>query len=371
MPRPGQRLQIEDLRRRSLRLQSHCDGVALATQTPGDCNQRVCDGSGNVADHADPTDVPIDGLECTQDLCLAGAPKNPPTTKGTKCSQGTGARCDGAGACVECLLDADCASLKCAANVCLAPTCNDMHAASPGFGFAKIAVDVSGNVVVAASFSVATDLGCGALNAPEGGGTFVAKFDASGNCVWSKAFDASGFNTLAVDAAGSIVLGGHFGAMGGPPPMQAGGGSVDFGGGALVSAGNADLFLAKLDTTGGHLWSKRFGGTDNEGGTVAIAIEPAGGVWMTGVIATAVDFGGGTLTPDAWGNVFVAKFDAAGAPLWSRRFAGTDVVQGATIAADHLGRAVVAGDFVGAIDLGLGPLASAGEGDIFVTKVGP
>ncbi|APR82530.1 Hypothetical protein A7982_07879 [Minicystis rosea] len=38
-------------------------------------------------------------------------------------------------------------------------------------------------------------------------------------------------------------------------------GTVDFGGGALVSVGasNANLFLLKLDVNGQHSWSKNLG----------------------------------------------------------------------------------------------------------------
>lgn len=37
-------------------------------------------------------------------------------------------------------------------------------------------------------------------------------------------------------------------------------GSVDFGGGALTSAGSNDIFAAKLTAAdGAHVWSQRFG----------------------------------------------------------------------------------------------------------------
>lgn len=58
---------------------------------------------------------------------------------------------------------------------------------------------------------------------------------------------------LAVDNAGNILVGGSFY------------GTVDLGlgGGALVSAGGADVFLAKLDPNGEHVWSKRFGDAED------------------------------------------------------------------------------------------------------------
>jgi hypothetical protein len=43
----------------------------------------------------------------------------------TPCAEGGGAVCDGAGSCVECVSDVDCASLRCEAPHCLAPSCGD------------------------------------------------------------------------------------------------------------------------------------------------------------------------------------------------------------------------------------------------------
>src|SRR5262249_16052641 len=37
-------------------------------------------------------------------------------------------------------------------------------------------------------------------------------------------------------------------------------GTIDLGGGPLASAGDFDFFVAKLDASGKHVWSKRFGG---------------------------------------------------------------------------------------------------------------
>ena len=143
---------------------------------------------------------------------------------------------------------------------------------------------------------------------------FVAKFDSSGNLLWDKSFgDAADQKqaSLALDASGNIFLGGSF-------PGQ-----IDFGGGALVSMGDDDLFLAKLDPSGSHLWSKRFGDTNDQSfGTVAV--DPSGRPILVSGCSGAVDFGGGPLQ-SAGGttggqDVFVAKFDASGNYLWNRRF---------------------------------------------------
>jgi len=98
----------------------------VASQVAGDCLQNVCDGDGGIVGASLATDVPVDGDDCTDDLCLGGTPSNPPSAAGTACAQGGGAVCDGAGVCVPCNVGADCASRVCSDHVCQAATCTDL-----------------------------------------------------------------------------------------------------------------------------------------------------------------------------------------------------------------------------------------------------
>lgn len=75
-------------------------GTPVSVQTAGDCQQSACDGSGSVVSVADNADLPVDGNQCTNDVCTSGVPSNPPLAAGTACSQSGGVECDGAGACV-------------------------------------------------------------------------------------------------------------------------------------------------------------------------------------------------------------------------------------------------------------------------------
>lgn len=100
-------------------------GTLRSTQTAGDCRTAECDGAGGTTYSVNDADVPVDGLQCTDDVCTAGAPSNPPRALGATCSEGTGTKCDGAGVCVQCNVGADCGSGVCTSNVCQAPTCMD------------------------------------------------------------------------------------------------------------------------------------------------------------------------------------------------------------------------------------------------------
>lgn len=101
-------------------------GRPVAAQVAADCKQDVCNGSGGVVSVPLATDLPPDdGNPCTDRLCVDGTPSAPFSAAGTPCSQNLGGVCDGAGACVECNVGADCTSLVCANHLCQAATCFD------------------------------------------------------------------------------------------------------------------------------------------------------------------------------------------------------------------------------------------------------
>jgi hypothetical protein len=100
-------------------------GTPLVSQTAGDCHRQVCDGIGNVDDLVDDTDVPDDAQACTQDSCAAGAPSNTPLPARSACGA-PGSLCDGAGVCLQCLVDADCGTARdtaCNVDHCVAGAC--------------------------------------------------------------------------------------------------------------------------------------------------------------------------------------------------------------------------------------------------------
>ena len=70
-------------------------GTPLPTgQTPGDCKENQCNGSGavNLGVTKD-SDLPIDGNDCTDDVCTNGVPTNPDLPNNTPCSSNGGTKC--------------------------------------------------------------------------------------------------------------------------------------------------------------------------------------------------------------------------------------------------------------------------------------
>jgi hypothetical protein len=100
-------------------------GTSVPTQVAGDCQSVQCNGAGGTTSVADNADLPVDGLQCTSDVCTAGTPSNPALAVGTACTQSGGLVCDGAGVCVQCNVGSECASGVCTSHVCQAATCTD------------------------------------------------------------------------------------------------------------------------------------------------------------------------------------------------------------------------------------------------------
>jgi len=98
LPRVGHGVRDADVRRGKLWSQLRSQGRAVPTQTPGDCQSRRCDGEGGYMNMPDNSDVPVDGAQCTSDVCTEGVPSNPPAPINTPCTQNGGTVCDGAGA---------------------------------------------------------------------------------------------------------------------------------------------------------------------------------------------------------------------------------------------------------------------------------
>ncbi|MFH1278491.1 MAG: SBBP repeat-containing protein [Candidatus Eisenbacteria bacterium] len=180
--------------------------------------------------------------------------------------------------------------------------------------------------------------------------------------IWSHGFGAAEHESgkcVAIDSLGNSVVTGHFR------------GPVDFGGGPITSAGFDDIFVAKFDPLGNHVWSHGYGGLGSYDRGNGVAVDLLGNVLVTGQFRNTVDFGGGPLTSAGGDDIFVAKFDPNGNHLWSKRFGNGQDQEGLSIGVDDSGNVLVAGYFFGTVDFGGLGFWSAGLDDIFVVKFDP
>jgi hypothetical protein len=227
-----------------------------------------------------------------------------------------------------------------------------------------VAVDKTDSVIFAVASNSPIDLGGGSLGNMGGEDLYLAKYTNSGAYVWGKRYgdadDQSGLR-VALDHNNNVILAGAFA------------GSIDLGGGTLVSLGQHDYFVAKLDANGKHIWSKRFGDA-NDDFVINVAVDESDNVLLSGSLVGTIDFGGGALISMGGdmngGDVFVVKLDGAGDHLWSRRFGDSFPQSACGITSAGAGAAFVAGNFTGQLDFGGGsPLTNLGAGSIFLAKL--
>lgn len=239
-----------------------------------------------------------------------------------------------------------------------------------GYG---IATDGDGNVVLAGVFRGATSLGGDELPFVQDNDIGVAKLHAVDppSHDWSKAFGgpkSQACTSIAVDGSGNVVLTGGFN------------GSIDFGNSKFGNQDKEDfdVFVAKLDVNGNHLWSWPFGDEQDQIGH-GTAVDKTGNVVLAGAFEGSMDFGA-MLTSEGDKDIFVAKLDpSSGKPLWSKQFGDAARQWATAVAVDHEGHVLLTGTFFGSADFDGDVLETSNcqtvndkEGcDIFVAKLAP
>ncbi|HSR12340.1 MAG TPA: SBBP repeat-containing protein, partial [Thermodesulfobacteriota bacterium] len=203
-----------------------------------------------------------------------------------------------------------------------------------------IAVDASGNIYVTGAAQ--GDLGGHYVQAYD---MFLAKFDSLGNKVWVRQMGTTGNDYgygVATDGGGNIYVTGITD------------GALD----ANPHAGFYDFFLAKYDAGGARLWTRQAGTPEDDYG-YGVVVDAAGSAYVTGTTKGSLS---GNSSAGGW-DIFLAKFDSAGIPLWTRQAGTANNDYGNAIAADAAGNIFVTGSTSGALDGN-----NAGADDMFLMK---
>lgn len=175
-----------------------------------------------------------------------------------------------------------------------------------------IAVDSTGN-------SYVTGYTDGGLAAANGGGvdTVLAKLDSSGNLSWIKQFTPaySGLinsalandiaNGVKVDSSGNIFIVGQ-----------------TLSSFASANAGLADIFVAKIDTSGNLTWIKQFtpaysgliNDASNEETSSGISIDDSGNIYVAGYTLSSLAIANAGLS-----DTFLSKIDSSGSLVWIKQ----------------------------------------------------
>ncbi|MBW2454843.1 MAG: hypothetical protein JRI68_10045 [Deltaproteobacteria bacterium] len=315
-------------------------------------------GTGGMAQQCeDPDDCTGEDTDCSWRTCEDGSCDVGLAAAGDPCDEEGGDVCDGQGACVKtegwtCDEGSECLSGHCADGVCCDAACDG----------ACVACDTTGLVGQCTPHEAGTDPE-GDCTTPSTGVCDGAGACAIGNHLWSHGFgDAAPTErswSVAVDSADNVIIAGHFA------------GDITFGTSPLTSLGGNDIFVAKFNAGGDHLWSDRFGDLEGQQ-AFGVAVDSADNIILAGSFAGAFRFGTNPILSSAGStDVFVAKLDPNGNALWSFGFgdAAPDFCQNVVV--DSSDNVILAGHFETDIDFdGTAPaLTSAGGSDIFLAKL--
>ena len=237
-----------------------------------------------------------------------------------------------------------------------------------GVGTALV-LDGAGNIYVTGQISGTTDVDGTVLDADSG--SFVAKLaTGDGSVAWTGEIvpsttsgDRDYTTGATVDATGALYITGSFENS----PMFTGTGTPIT---ASTVGGNVDMFVAKYSATGAPLWVKDAGNADT-GATRGDDIASDGtSVYVSGFRQGDTVFGGATLPASS--SMFVAKYDATGAVVWTQSASetGNDGAEAYTLSVDSPTSGVAVGGSFGAMTtFGVTTLVDSGEGDAFVTAM--
>ncbi len=262
------------------------------------------------------------------------------------------------------------------------------NAQNPSFQWAKsiggigskcgtsMAIDASGNVYTSGYFSGTSDFdpGTGTYTLTSAGGydIFISKLDASGNFLWAVSMGGTGNDvcySIALDANGNSYTSGFYC------------GTVDFDPHAgifnLISAGNQDVFVCRINASGNFVWAKSMGGAYNDYSR-AITLDVSGNVYSTGSYSGTADFdpGAGTFNLLSAGgqDMFISKLDPSGNFVWAKSMGGPNSDYPRSIVIDRYNNLFISGSFAGTCDFDPGPAINTlssigGSADIFVSKL--
>lgn len=183
---------------------------------------------------------------------------------------------------------------------------------------------------------------------------YVSKSNTNGTILWVKDFGGYA-NKIAAGPQGTIYVSGYFS------------GTENFGGISLTATTSADLFLLKMNGNGDVVWGKNFQGVSSN----SIVSDASGNIYMGGSSLGAT-FGSIALSHSGTGpDVFLAKFDSNGTPLWAQKYGGVNPDQCTGLDIDANGNIYVTGYFLSGTDIGTSTFVSYGFFDIFVFKTDP
>lgn len=220
-----------------------------------------------------------------------------------------------------------------------------------------MAVDLDGNTYITGIFTGTIDFNQGAgiysLSSNGSNDIYIAKFDSSNTFVWAKSVGGPGndnSNSICLDSYGNIIVIGDYSD------------TADFDPGTgitnLISSGQDDSYILKLDNSGNLIWVKSFGNSYSDH-ISSVDIDNLDNIYCTGYFIDSVDF-----NPDSaiyylnsYGgfDVYNLKLNGAGKLIWANHVGGNATDLSYSLVVDNGGNVYTTGNYIGITDFDPGP----------------
>lgn len=232
----------------------------------------------------------------------------------------------------------------------------------------SVATDNAGNVFGTGFYNSTMHFGASTLINPDSifGGysvqTFLVKYNTSGSFLWAKGSSGAGgnrANAVAIDIFGNAIIVGSFHSP-----------AITFSSITLINSDTSgfapDMFIVKYDANGNVLWGKKPGGMGGDEAT-SVTTDEQGNIYVAGSFTSSIiNFGSFTLTSP--GYIFVTKYDAAGNVIWAKNMGGMGGDFSNSIAVNNNG-VYLTGSFASSgFTFGPSTLTNMGGDDIFIAK---
>lgn len=144
----------------------------------------------------------------------------------------------------------------------------------------------------------------------------------------------------------------------------------------LQSNGKDDIFLAKLDRNGNHIWSFSIGGNGYEE-VKNISTDKEGNIYIAGTFQETIDFdpsdGVANITAESGWDVFILKFNSSGDFLWVKNLGPYKYLKANSMALDKNNNIFMTGYFSETIDFNPGNetynITASISDDVYILKL--
>lgn len=231
--------------------------------------------------------------------------------------------------------------------------------------------DANGNIYVTGTFTSPTivfgpiTLTNSSLNHTD---IFLVKYNTVGNLLWAKRFGGAlddSAKSITLDNSGNIILTGSYDSS----SIQFGPSNF-----LNSSPGTEDIFISKFDSLGNVLWAKSAGGSNSDiaNGIATDSLDNI--VITGNFFSPVLNFETTNLLNSnlAFSDIFVTKYNSTGNVLWSKSFGGNDNDISNSVDVDNNSNIIITGNFKSdVINFDSITYNNVGHEDIFMTKLDP